>query len=74
MEEKNTESKNIFEKKLEQLENLVTQLQEESLPLDKSLQVFEKAVNLSRECDTHLSKTEQKIKMLMPLENSEGDR
>lgn len=48
-----------------ELEDIVEQLEAGDLPLDKSLQQFERGVKLSRECQAALDKAEQKVEMLM---------
>ncbi len=50
-----------FESKLNQLEELVHQLEQEDLSLEDSLKVFEQGVKLSRQCQSALEKAEQKI-------------
>ena len=54
-----------LEKAMGELEEIVEQLETGDLPLDKSLQQFEKGVKLSRECQTALEKAEQKVEVLM---------
>ncbi len=59
-----------FEKKLEQLENIVQSLEDGTSTLDQSLKAFEKGVNLSRVCQEELDKAEKKIEILLK-ENGE---
>ena len=51
-----------FEKALEELEELVSSMEDGKLSLEDSLQAFEKGIKLTRECQTALKKAEQKIK------------
>ena len=59
-----------FENALEQLEELVSSMEEGELSLEESLQAFEKGIKLTRECQTALKKAEQKVKVLI---NDNGD-
>jgi exodeoxyribonuclease VII small subunit len=59
-----------FEKKLERLEEIVEKMETGELPLEDSLKLFEEGVKLSRECNVQLSEAEQKVKLLLGLEES----
>lgn len=65
-----SEKKASFEESLAELEEIVTQLEEGDLPLEKSLELFEKGVTLSRACQQKLEQAERKIEML--VKDSEG--
>lgn len=54
-----------FEKKLKRLEEIVKNMEDGNLPLEKSLELFEEGVRLSKECHTQLNAAEQKVKILM---------
>jgi exodeoxyribonuclease VII small subunit len=54
-----------FEASLDELENIVSQLEDGDLPLEQSLKLFEDGVKLSRECKERLAKAERRIEMLM---------
>ena len=56
-----------------QLENILSQLEEQVLPLEKSMELFEKAVKLSKECEGQLLQAEQRIEMLLPLEKTSNE-
>lgn len=59
-----------FEKKLKRLEEIVQKMESGNLDLDASLKIFEEGVQLSRECHQHLTKAEQKVKLLMEVDAS----
>ena len=59
-----------FEQSLQDLEELVTAMEEGELTLEESLKAFEKGVKLTRECQSALKKAEQKVQDLM---NDNGD-
>ncbi len=59
-----------FEKALENLEKLVTAMEDGELSLEESLQAFEKGIKLTRECQTALNNAEQKVQILL---NESGD-
>ncbi|HJP04412.1 MAG: exodeoxyribonuclease VII small subunit [Chromatiales bacterium] len=54
-----------LEKSLNELENIVQQLEEGDLPLEKALKQFEKGVKLSRDCQAALRAAEQRVQVLM---------
>ena len=54
-----------FEASLEALEQIVRQLEDGDLPLDKSLELFEQGIRLSRECQERLSQAERRIEILL---------
>jgi len=54
-----------FEASLEELERIVRQLEEGELTLEKSLELFEQGVKLSRECQERLNQAERRIEILM---------
>jgi exodeoxyribonuclease VII small subunit len=59
-----TKSKS-FESSLEALEQIVRQLEEGDLPLEKSLELFEQGIRLSRECQERLGQAERRIEVLL---------
>ena len=59
-----------FESSLEELEQIVRQLEGGDLPLDRSLELFEQGVRLSRECQKRLDEAERKVEIL--LRGSDG--
>lgn len=54
-----------FEASLEALEQIVRQLESGDLPLDKSLELFEQGIRLSRECQERLNQAERRIEILL---------
>jgi len=53
-----------FEAAIAELEKLVRQLEEGDLPLDKSLALFERGVELSRYCHSQLGEAQRRIEVL----------
>jgi len=53
-----------FESAIAELERLVKQLEDGDLPLDTSLQLFERGVELSRYCHDQLSTAQKRIEVL----------
>lgn len=53
-----------FEKSMQELEKLVTALEQGDLSLEQSLEAFEKGVKLTRECQDRLAAAEQKVQLL----------
>ena len=72
-----------FESSLEELEQIVRELEQGDLPLERSLELFEQGVKLSRECQDRLNQAERRIEILMrdnqgrpsvrPFEPEKGD-
>ena len=60
----NTKPK-TFETSLEELERIVRELEQGELTLEKSLELFEQGVKLSRECQERLNQAERRIEILM---------
>jgi exodeoxyribonuclease VII small subunit len=58
-----------FEKSLEELENIATELERGNLSLEQSIETFEKGIKLSKECSEKLDKAEKKINLLVQTEN-----
>lgn len=54
-----------FEASLEALERIVQQLEQGDLPLEKSLELFEQGIGLSRQCQDRLNQAERRIEMLL---------
>jgi len=54
-----------FESSLEDLERIVRELEQGELPLERSLELFEQGVALSRECQDRLNQAERRIEILM---------
>ncbi len=57
-----------FEKKLNRLEEIVAKMESGEMNLDESLKSFEEGVKLSRECNEELNKAEQKVKLLLKVD------
>ncbi|MPZ19827.1 MAG: exodeoxyribonuclease VII small subunit [Luteitalea sp.] len=53
-----------FETALAELEGIVKTLEEGDLSLERSLQLFERGVQLSRYCHQHLEEAERRIEIL----------
>ncbi|MBT70490.1 MAG: exodeoxyribonuclease VII small subunit [Gammaproteobacteria bacterium] len=54
-----------FEQALEDLEELVSAMEQGELSLEDSLQAFEKGIKLTRECQVALKNAEQKVQLLI---------
>jgi exodeoxyribonuclease VII small subunit len=59
-----------FEGSLMSLEKIVRELERGDLPLERSLELFEEGVRLSRECQERLNSAERRIELL--LHDNEG--
>ncbi len=76
-------SKMKFEKALARLEEIVEELETGEVDIEKSLEIFEEGVKLTRFCSKKLEDAEKKIEILtkdeknefesQPFENKEGN-
>jgi exodeoxyribonuclease VII small subunit len=61
----NEQQSRTFEASLEALEQIVRELEQGDLPLEKSLELFEQGIRLSRECQERLRQAERRIEVLL---------
>lgn len=61
--------KKTFEEQIAELENIVKQLEQGDGGLEKSLELFERGIKLTKSCQKTLDAAEKKVKVLM----SDGD-
>jgi exodeoxyribonuclease VII small subunit len=54
-----------FEQSLTELEQLVERMELGNLPLEESLKLFERGIQLTRSCQMALIEAEQKVRILM---------
>ena len=57
-----------FEASLEELEKIVKELETGDLPLERSLDLFEKGMSLSESCRKQLEQAETRVEMLVRKE------
>ncbi len=60
-----------FEELMKNLEEITAQLESENLTLDKSVELFEKGMKISKECNEKLENAEKRITMLINAETEE---
>lgn len=54
-----------FEAGLEELEKIVKEMESSDLPLERSLELFEKGMSLSESCRKQLDEAETRVEILM---------
>jgi exodeoxyribonuclease VII small subunit len=59
-----------FEDALEKLEKIVADIESGDIPLDKTIEMYEEGMNLSKYCLNMLDKSESKLKKL--IKNTDG--
>lgn len=59
-----------FEQSMKQLEEIVQELEDGDLPLDKAIKKFEEGIKLTKFCSAKLDETEKKVSIL--LKNADG--
>ncbi len=62
-----------FEQALERLETVVRELEDGTVPLDRSLSLYEEGVGLVRLCNTRLDEAERRITVLTKREDGSYD-
>ncbi|HLR64997.1 MAG TPA: exodeoxyribonuclease VII small subunit [Pseudogracilibacillus sp.] len=62
-------SKLTFEEAMEQLEEIVKQLEDEDLPLEKAISYYEQGMKLSKLCNDLLEDAEKKVTLLVEENN-----
>lgn len=60
-----------FEQSMSELEDIVTKLEGGDITLDDSLKLFEKGMNLARNCQKKLDEAEKKVKILSQTDDGE---
>ncbi len=58
------EKKISFEESIEKLEEILSRLEDEKLPLDTSVKLYEEGMKLIAKCNRELEAAERKIKIL----------
>lgn len=61
-----------FEKSMEQLERIVSELETGELPLETAIKKFEEGMKLSAFCSKKLDETEKKVTILLGHEDGEN--
>lgn len=67
------EKKKTFEEKLEELESIVTKLENGEISLDDSIGEFNKAMKLAKECDEKLKEAEASLNKIVKEDNTLED-
>ncbi|KAF1301332.1 MULTISPECIES: exodeoxyribonuclease VII small subunit [Enterococcus] len=60
-----------FEESLQELEQIVTRLEQGDVPLEEALQAFQKGMVLSKQCQDTLTKAEKTLTKMMSENNEE---
>jgi exodeoxyribonuclease VII small subunit len=58
-----------FEDAIKELNEIVEKMEHGGLPLEKSLEYFERGIKLTRECQQLLQNAEQRVQVLMQQNN-----
>jgi len=61
-----------FEKAMTRLENIIEELERGDLDIDKSLEIFEEGIKMSRLCSKKLNEAEAKIEKLSKGKNGDS--
>lgn len=69
---KKTKTKISFENALKELEQIAEKLEEGNLNLEKSIELFERGITLSKLCNDMLEEAEGKIEIIQKQQNTES--
>ncbi|MDD3095589.1 MAG: exodeoxyribonuclease VII small subunit [Candidatus Neomarinimicrobiota bacterium] len=61
-----------FEEAMGELENIVKQIEDETTPLEKVLELYERGTELSRYCQNILNRTREKLEQIRSENPEEG--
>ncbi|RIM09003.1 exodeoxyribonuclease VII small subunit [Staphylococcus chromogenes] len=67
-----TENKN-FEEMMKELETIVNKLDNDSISLEESMELYQKGMTLSKSCEKTLKEAEEKVAKLMENEAVSND-
>ena len=71
MSDKSTSSQDNFEKQLDELEQIISRMEQGDLSLEKSIKEFEQGIKLANDCQKTLTEAELKVKILLSENDSE---
>ncbi|MCI9617142.1 MAG: exodeoxyribonuclease VII small subunit [Eubacterium sp.] len=58
------EEKKTIEQNFEEIESIIQNMQEEDVTLDKSFELYNKGLNLVKDCNAHIDKIEKQIQII----------
>jgi len=58
-----SDEQNGFESKMARLKEIVTKLEQQDLPLEDGVALFQEGSKLARECRSHLSEAEHRVRL-----------
>ena len=59
-----------FETALKELEEIVQQLEQDDVPLEKAMKFYEKGMKLSKQCNDMLESAEEKMTVILQNDNT----
>lgn len=68
-----SKEKQSFEEMMQELENIVQKLDNETISLEESLDLYQRGMKLSTACDTTLKDAEKKVNKLIQEEAEEQE-
>lgn len=68
-----TNNEDKFEKKLEELENMVLELEKGDVDLDDAIEKYTKAMKLAKECSDRLKTAEENVNKILTENGKEED-
>lgn len=68
-----SKEKQSFEEMMKELENIVQKLDNEAVSLEESLDLYQRGMKLSANCDSTLKEAEKKVNELMQEDGDKGN-
>ena len=62
-----------FEQSMNRLDEIISSLDNEKLPLDEALELYKEGISLSAECKKNLETAKQQVKILDENKNAEEE-
>ena len=63
-----------FSEKMDQLDIIMREMEQQDLPLEKALEEFERGITLVKECRKYLEEAKQKVTLLTEAQSDADDK
>ena len=63
-----------FSEKMDQLDKIMREMEQQDLPLEKALEEFERGITLVKECRKYLEEAKQKVTLLTEAQSDADDK
>ena len=63
-----------FSEKMDQLDKIMREMEQQDMPLEKALEEFERGITLVKECRKYLEEAKQKVTLLTEAQSDADDK